>query len=293
MPKLTIPQEELMNKGNLGCQGCTASLVMRYLLKALGKRTIITIPACCWTVIASYYPSTTMKIPFVHVAFETTAASASGIVAGLEAKGIKDVNVVGFAGDGGTVDIGIQALSGAVERNHNFIYVCYDNEAYMNTGIQRSGATPYGTWTATTPEGKFEKKKNIDEIMIAHGIPYLATACTSYPEDFIKKVEKAKVIRGAKFLHVLAPCPTGWGYSPEKSIEIGKVAVESNIFPLYEVENGKYTVRKFARKRTVKEYLRMQGRFSGIKDEEIEKIQRDVDKEWNLLLKKEEWTKEF
>ncbi|MEW5760131.1 MAG: thiamine pyrophosphate-dependent enzyme, partial [Candidatus Thermoplasmatota archaeon] len=232
-----------------------------------------------------------MKVPLLYNAFETTAASASGIRAALDAKGIKDINVVGFAGDGGTIDIGFQALSGTVERRDNIIYICYDNEAYMNTGIQRSGATPYGAWTTTTPVGKKgewkkEEKKNAVEIMVAHHISYTATACTSYPEDLIKKVQTGAKKDGTKYIHILAPCPTGWRYSPEKTIEIGRLAVESCIFPLYEVIDGKYIISKKPKKKSIKEYLEPQGRFRHLPDSVIEEIQERVDREWERLLRK-------
>lgn len=298
MAKLTIPEIELMTSGHMGCLGCGGCLVMRYLLKALGPRTTVNIPACCWAVMPGVFPYTCMKVPFLYNAFETTAATAAGIRAAFNARGIKDVNVVGFAGDGGTLDIGIQALSGVAERGDDIIYICYDNEAYMNTGMQRSSATPYGAWTTTTPVGKTKywqhtQKKNMVEIMVAHRIPYAATAVISYPEDFIKKLQKAKDIKGTKYFQVLAPCPTGWRYPPDKTIEIGDMAVKSKVFPIYEVENGRYTInKKPAKTITVKEYFEMQGRFRHLPADIVEQIQKKVDEEWELLLKKEEWTKE-
>jgi len=299
MGKPTIPTEEYMLPGHMACLGCGAPLAMRYLLKALGKRTVVSIPACCWAVIPGVFPYTNLKVPLIYTAFEVTGASISGLRAGLEAKGIKDVNVVGFAGDGGTADIGIQALSGAVERGENVLYVCYDNEAYMNTGIQRSSLTPFGAWTTTTPVGKTKfwqktHKKNMVEIMVAHRIPYAATVSVAYPEDFINKVRKAASIQGPKYIHVFAPCPTGWRLPPEKTIEIARLATETCVFPLYEVEHGKYRItRKVANKKPVAEYLKMQGRFSYLGEEEIKQIQEYVDREWELLLKKEEFTKEW
>ncbi len=291
--KLPLPEEEYLTPGNLGCQGCGGVLALRYTLKALGKKVIMVIPACCWAVIAGFYPYTVLKVPSTQIAFEATAACCSGVDAALKVKGISDVTVLGWAGDGGTMDIGIQALSGAVERNHNFLYICYDNEAYMNTGIQKSGATPFGAWTTTTPVGskKYWKKswkKNMVEIMAAHKIPYAATACISYPEDLIKKVKKASLIQGPKYVQIFAPCPIGWRYSPEKTIEIGRGAVSSCMFPLYEVENGIYRITKKPKpKLPVKDYLLMQGRFRHLPDETIELIQKNVDKDWEELLKKE------
>jgi pyruvate/2-oxoacid:ferredoxin oxidoreductase beta subunit len=269
---------------------------MRYVLKALGNRTIVSVPACCWAILSGIFPNTCLRVPMVNTAFETTGASISGIRAALDALGIENVNVLGWAGDGGTLDIGIQALSGAVERGHDIIYVCYDNEAYMNTGIQRSSGTPEGAWTTTTPVGdtqawKKGPKKNMVEIMVAHKIPYTATASIAYPEDLIKKVAKGKEIKGPKYIHVFAPCPTGWRMPPGKSVEIAKLAVQTHVFPLYEVENGVYSISKKPRKKPVVDYLTLQGRFRHMPQDMVEKFQENVDKEWELLLKKEEFTK--
>jgi pyruvate/2-oxoacid:ferredoxin oxidoreductase beta subunit len=208
----------------------------------------------------------------------------------LQIKNKGDVNVLAWAGDGGTADIGIQSLSGAVERRENFIYVCYDNEAYMNTGIQRSSSTPYGAWTTTTPAKEFKSrpKKNMVEIMVAHNIPYTTTANTSYPEDFVAKLKKAKEIEGPKYLQILAPCPVGWKYPSEKTVAIGKLAFETCIYPLYEVIGGRYIVKRPAKKKPVEEYLKLQGRFSHLKDEVVRQIQNDIDIAWERLLKKEE-----
>ena len=287
--KFTIPEEELMSPGHVACQGCGATLAMRYALKALGKNTIVVLPACCWSIIDGSFPYTSTGVPLFHTAFETAASTASGIVAGLEVQQKSDINVLAWAGDGGTADIGLQALSGASERRDNFIYVCYDNEAYMNTGIQRSSSTPYGAWTTTTPVKNFKSlpKKNMMEIMVAHDIPYAATASTSYPEDFIKKLKVAKEIHGPKYLQVLAPCPVGWKYPSEKSIKLGKLAFEACIYPLYEVKDGRYTVKRPAQKRPVSEYLSLQGRFRHLGREEIELIQGDVDSAWDKLLRRE------
>jgi pyruvate/2-oxoacid:ferredoxin oxidoreductase beta subunit len=295
MAKLPFPAEENVAPGHMGCPGCGACLALRLALKALGKRTIMTVPACCWAVMPGVFPYCSIQIPVLFTAFETAAASASGVRAALDAKGQKDINVLAWAGDGGTLDIGIQALSGAVERRDNIIYICYDNEAYMNTGIQRSSSTPIGAWTTTTPVGqtknwKMEPKKSGVEIMAAHRIPYTATACVSYPEDFVKKVQKAASIVGPKYIQVLAPCPAGWKSDPEKSIAIGRLAVESNVWPLYEVEDGVYTVRKPAKKATVRDYFKTQGRFRHLGDKDIEAIQKTVDAEWELLLRKEGMT---
>ena len=236
------------------------------------------------------FPHSCVSVPIYHCAFETAASTATGVKAGLDMIGDHETTVVAWGGDGGTFDIGIQALSGAAERNDDIIYVCYDNEAYMNTGIQRSSATPTGAWTTTTPV-KFPKdrpKKDIDAIMAAHRIPYQATASTSYPEDVIKKAKKAKGIKGTRFLHIYAPCPTGWKSRPEDSIKLGRMVVQNCIFPLYEVENGeKYGLTmKVKDKKPIDDYLKLQGRFRHLKPEQIKQMQEEVDHNWARLLKK-------
>jgi len=288
--KLTIPEQEILNPGHVACQGCGATLAMRYALKALGRKTIIVLPACCWTVIDGPFPYSSAGVPLFHTAFETAASVGAGVRAALETKGKKDINVLSWAGDGGTMDIGIQALSGAVERGDDLIYVCYDNEAYMNTGIQRSSSTPYGAWTSTTPVKTFKKspKKNMVEIMVAHRISYTATANIAYPEDFISKLQTAKKMPGTKFLQILSPCPPGWKYPSNLTIKVARLAFETCIFPLYQVTNGKYNVKKPANKKPVSEYLRLQKRFKHLGAEEIKKIQQNVDSSWKELLKKEE-----
>ncbi|HID93446.1 MAG TPA: 3-methyl-2-oxobutanoate dehydrogenase subunit beta [bacterium (Candidatus Stahlbacteria)] len=286
--KLTIPEEEIMSPGHLACLGCGATLALRYVLKALGKRTVMTIPACCCTVIDGPFPFSSYGVPIMHTAFETAASAASGILAGLEMTGNKNINVLAWAGDGGTFDIGIQALSGAAERGDNILYVCYDNEAYMNTGIQRSSATPWGAWTTTTPEKhpKDRPKKDIIAIMAAHRIPYAATASIAYPEDLIKKVQKAKDKKGTKFLHIFASCPTGWKMRPEDSIKVARLAVETKVFPLYEVENGEvWRITRKPKGLPIIEYLKIQGRFRHLKEADIRRIQENVDKEWDRLMK--------
>jgi len=297
MVKTPVPAEENVAPGHMGCPGCGACLALRLALKALGKRTIMCVPACCWAVMPGVFPYSCIKVPMLYHAFEVTGAAISGVEAALKALGKEGINVVGWAGDGGTFDIGIQAISGAAERGHNVIYICYDNEAYMNTGIQRSSATPVGAWTTTTqvgPAGDWKKapKKNMPEIMVAHGIPYVAVANVAWPEDFIKKIQKAKSIKGFKYIQVYAPCPTGWKSDPSKGIEIARMAVKSRIYPIYEVENGRYTISKtFEEKLPVKEYLMAQGRFRHLPPEVIEQIQKDVDRQWELLLKKVEFSK--
>jgi pyruvate/2-oxoacid:ferredoxin oxidoreductase beta subunit len=287
--QLDVLDQELMCSGHVGCPGCGATIAMRFFLKTLGEKTIMVLPACCWSVIAGPYPQSTLKIPVIHSAFETGGATASGVRAALDMQGDTDTTVVTWAGDGGTFDIGFQALSGAVERNENFIYVCYDNEAYMNTGIQRSSSTPYGAWTTTTPgtDWKRLRKKNIVEALVAHRIPYAATANIAYPEDLVRKARKAKSIKGARFLHIFASCPTGWRIPSEMSIKIARMAVQTNIFPLYEVEDGvRYTINYKPREYLVREYFKLQGRFRHLSDQDLEAIQEMVNEDWQLLLRK-------
>jgi pyruvate ferredoxin oxidoreductase beta subunit len=287
-----LPKEEYLLKGHAACAGCGPSIALRLLFKALGNEVFLVVPACCTTIIQGSYPYTSFAVPLQNMLFEATGATASGIVAALRIRGLENITVVGWAGDGGTVDIGIQALSGAAERETNFIYICYDNEAYGNTGLQRSGATPYGAWTTTTPTGKKERKKDMPLIMAAHRIPYVATACPSYPMDFINKLRKAKEIKGTKYIHLLAPCPTGWRYDTSKTVEIGRLAVQTGMWALFEIENGKFKLNPpsdrlidKAKRRPVKEYLTLQDRFRHLTEDDIKKIQKWVDEDWEHYCK--------
>jgi pyruvate/2-oxoacid:ferredoxin oxidoreductase beta subunit len=288
--KLSLPEEEFMHSGHRGCQGCGATLAMRYALKALGQKTALCIPACCWSVIDGPFPYSCLDIPIYHCAFETAAVSASGVKAGLEMMGDSETTVVAWAGDGGTFDIGIQALSGVAERNDDIIYVCYDNEAYMNTGIQRSSATPWGAWTTTTPVKHFKDKpkKDMEAIMAAHEIPYIATASVGYAEDLFKKMKKAKDIEGTRFIHIYAPCPAGWKSRPEDTIKLARMVVQNGIFPLFEIEWGEtYTLNiKLKERKPIDDYLKLQGRFRHLTDKEIAYMQKEVDKRWEKLLSK-------
>ncbi|MCK4381873.1 MAG: 3-methyl-2-oxobutanoate dehydrogenase subunit beta [Candidatus Lokiarchaeota archaeon] len=291
---MEIPEEEFIYPGTRACAGCSMALIYRIALKALGPKTIITVPASCLTVLHGMQGFCTTKVSVLHTPFATTGASASGIVASLEDKGLaEDINVVAFAGDGGTVDIGIQSLSGAVERGTNFIYACYDNEAYMNTGVQRSGSTPSGAYTTTTPNGKKEYKKNMPKILEAHGIPYVATAISSYPLDLYEKFKNAMKIKGPKYIHILAPCPPGWGYNPKDSIEIGRLAVQTGFWPLYEVIDGKFILSKDSqrfldptKRKPISEYLNIQKRFKNISDEDIKNHQNYVEEQWKQIKKR-------
>ncbi len=293
MANLTIPEEELMEPGHMGCLGCGATQAMRYVLKAAGPRTILSIPACCWAVMPGVWPNTCLKVPELYTPFETTGASISGIRAALDALGKEDINVIGFAGDGGTADIGLQALSGVADRNDDVLYIMYDNEAYMNTGIQRSGSTPIGAWTTTTPVGTnqaWEKspKKSVADIMVAHRLPYIATASTAYPEDLIRKVQKALKIKGTKFIQIFSPCPTGWKMDPGLTVKIAKEAISARAFALYEVEDGVYKITMKPKQTPLKDYLYRQGRFKHMPEDLIAEVQKDLEKKWEELLFKEE-----
>ena len=288
-----IPVEECYIPGSAACPGCPATMAMRIVFKAIGKNMIMVVPACCTAVIESLHPKTSFNIPTMNIAFEAAAAGASGVEAALRQQGKNDTTVVAWAGDGGTYDIGIQALSGALERNTNFIYICYNNQIYSNTGIQRSGATPYAAWTTTTVGGKTEFRKEMGEIIQAHHIPYAAQACIAYPEDLYNKVKKAKSIKGPKYIEIMAPCPPGWRFGMEKTVEMGTLAVETGAWALYEYENDKVSFNgksklilegKIKRK-SIEEWIRYQGRFGHLfkpkKDiKRIKEIEDHIDKLW-------------
>ena len=294
----TLTQKEYFAPGHRSCQGCAEALAVRLVAKALGRNVIIANATGCMEIVSSPLPYTSWRVPWFHVAFENTSAVASGIESALKVlmrKGRipqKKIVTLAMGGDGGTADIGLQALSGALERGHDFIYVCTDNEAYMNTGIQRSSSTPFGASTTTSPAGKVQMgqitwKKNMPAIAAAHNIPYVATACPSYPIDLIQKVKKAADIEGAAYVHILSVCPTGWRSAPELSIKLGRLAVEAGIFPLYEVENGKYHLSiDFPKLKPIKEYIKLQGRFRHLTDDMIEEIEKRVHKEYGQLKEK-------
>ncbi len=296
--KRSVTKEEYFTYGHRACVGCGEALAVRLACKALGRNVIIVNATGCMEVVSSQFPYTAWRVPWIHTLFENAAAVASGIEAGLKAmirKGrhsANEVKIVAMAGDGGTSDIGLQALSGALERGHDFLYLCCDNEAYMNTGIQRSSATPYGASTTTAPAGKKSIgqgtwKKNMPAIAAAHDIPYVATACHSYPFDLMDKVAKGIATHGPAYIHILSICPTGWRCSPELTVEIGRLAVLTRIFPLYEVENGQYKLtHSIAKPRPVNDYLKLQGRFRHLSEETIAEIQQRVDKEYTKLVEK-------
>jgi pyruvate ferredoxin oxidoreductase beta subunit len=299
---------ELFSSGHRACAGCGPAIALRLIMKAARGPIIATNSTGCMEVVSTIYPYTSWKIPWIHTAFENVAANAAGIEAALKVLKKKgqlkydQVDVVAFGGDGGTFDIGIQALSGAVERGHDFLYVLYDNEAYMNTGIQRSSGTPMGAWTTTSPAGKVipgksEQKKPIADIMVAHEMPYVATASISHWKDLVIKARKGMEVNGPAFLHVFAPCPRGWRSETAKSVEISGLAVQTCVFPLWEAEYGEYKLsaaskaiaRNPERKMPVEIYLKTQGRFRHLFKPEnrhvLEAIQKEVDRRWQKLLK--------
>ncbi len=280
---------EFFTMGHTGCSGCAQSMSVKLIMEILGKNTIATNATGCLEVFSTRWPESAWKIPWIHSLFENSAAVASGVEAALKAMGKKDgITVLAQGGDGGTADIGLQSLSGMFERNHDVLYVCYDNGAYMNTGYQRSGLTPFDAYTTTSPSGKESfgnnrPKKYMPEIAMAHRIPYTAVASAGYPMDLQKKVKKAKSIKGAKYLQVDVPCVPGWKYEPKYSVKLAQLAVQTGLYPLFEAEYEKIiSVKKISKKVPVEEYLKLQGRFKHLfKGDagraEIEKIQKIAD----------------
>jgi len=286
-------EKDNLYPGHMACPGCGEVIALKLVLQAVGDKAIAVILPSCLGIILGPFPRTTFKIPVFHAAFETGASSASGIANALLARGDEETVVITLAGDGGTTDIGFQSLSGAADRDENIIYCCFDNEAYMNTGIQSSSSTPQYAWTMTTPVGRTQKKKNMVEIMGAHGVPYAASACSCFPDDLRAKIRKAKKLKGTKYIHILSPCPTGWRFPERLTPNIGRLAVETNYFPLYEIRNGReYSITHQPKKIPVKEYLLAQGRFKHLKLEELEIIQREVDARWDELTTKAEYPEE-
>lgn len=277
-----------MYPGNRACSGCGLSLLYRIGLKALGRDTITVIPPSCLTVTQGLHPIAATQVPSLNVTFASTAAAASGVRAALKVLNKEHINVVAWAGDGGTSDIGIQALSAAIERGDDFLYICYDNEAYMNTGVQRSGTTPQGTLTTTTPlHGKQQRSKDIPSIVAAHKPSYVASCSAAYPLDFHDKVKKAIGIKGLKYIHIHCPCPSGWGMPEHLSIKVGKMAVETGLYECYEIENGIKTLSgpsaKLLNKKTltpVEQYFATQSRFRSVSRELIKEIQKEIDARW-------------
>ena len=293
--KNLVSTKELLAEGHNFCIGCGEALAIRLACKAIGENMIIGMATGCDEVCTTPLPVTSWRVPWLHTLFENVGAEISGVEAGLKAlmrKGKipeRDIKCIGMAGDGATSDIGVQALSGAIERGHNFLYICWDNEAYMNTGIQRSSSTPYGASTTTAPAGKVSigqktRKKNMVEICVAHNIPYAATACPSYPFDLMNKVKKGAEVKGPAYVHILCPCCTGWRYPSKITIQMGRLAVETGIFPLYEVENGRYRLNvDRPTLKPVEEYLKPQGRYRHLTDKDIQEIQEMVNEDYAKL----------
>lgn len=275
--------------GHKACAGCGGSLAVRNALKVLGKNAVAVLPAGCMSAVGFNFPQLCFGNNAIISTFAGTASMLTGIEAGFRARGITDFTAVGFAGDGGTADIGIQALSGAIDRNDNIIYICYDNEAYMNTGIQKSGLTPFGAKTTTTPAGKnihgnIRPKKNMFEIAAAHDIPYAATATVGYMNDFLDKVKKASEIKGTKYIHVIAPCPTGWGIPVSDTVEAAREIADCGLWYLAEYENGEFTLNYDPKEFTdVTAYLKKQGRFRHLDDEDIAVIVKSRDEKWKKI----------
>jgi pyruvate ferredoxin oxidoreductase beta subunit len=285
---LNLPEEEFVQPGTRACSGCALGIAYRIGLKALGKNTILVVPPSCLTVLQGLFPIAATKLPSLNVTFASTAAAATGLLAALKALGRKGINVVAWAGDGGTSDIGLQSLSGAAERGDNFLFICYDNEGYMNTGVQRSGTTPQWAITSNTPiKGKSQRKKDVPSIMAAHGISYVATCSAAFPLDLFDKISKAVTLPGVKYIHIHIPCPPGWGFEPRYSVKVGKLAVETGLYELYEVEDSQVKLtgasQKIIDKRAivpVLEYFKAQSRFKLMSEAQIEEIQKQLNSRW-------------
>ncbi|MBI4335242.1 MAG: pyruvate ferredoxin oxidoreductase [Candidatus Omnitrophica bacterium] len=301
LKELSLNRKSALIAGHRMCAGCTAPIIVKAITLASPSPVVVGCATGCLEVATTIFPYTAWVSPFIHNAFENVAASVSGVETAYKALKKRgriqgDIKFIAFGGDGGTYDIGLQSLSGAAERGHDMLYVCYTNEAYMNTGVQRSGATPRGAATTTCPagcqiQGKSQQRKDLTAIMAAHDIPYVAQASPGHWQDLIAKAEKAFSIKGPKFMNCLEPCTLGWGFLPDKGIEVSRIAVETCFWPLYEVENGKYRVTYAPKdKKPVTEFLKTQRRFSHLFKEEnkhiIDKVQADVDRAWNDLLKK-------
>ena len=292
------PKIDGLAPGHRACTGCGEALAVRIACKAIGENVIVANATGCMEVISSQLPNTAWDMPWIHTLFENTAAVASGIESALKAlerKGklpAKGTKVVAMGGDGATSDIGFQALSGALERGHDFLYIMFDNEAYMNTGIQRSSATPFGASTTTSPAGKKSigqktQKKNMAAIVAAHEIPYVATASPSYPFDMMEKVKKGLAVNGPAFISVFSVCPTGWRSAPDLSVRLGRLAVQTGVFPLYEVETGKYKLNlEPSPLRPVQDYFKLQGRFRHLSEGTVKQIQDRVISKYEALKEK-------
>ena len=274
-----VEKKNLLAGGHRACGGCGQALAARLVTDASGENTIACVATGCLEVFSSPYPDPSWRVPFLHSLFENVAAVASGVEAAYKALKKGPVNIIAQGGDGSTADIGFQCISGMFERGHNILQVCYDNEAYMNTGVQRSGFTPYAAKTTTTPKGNRLQKKDMAQIAVDHGLPYVASATVDDYRDLQQKVKKALSIQGPKFLHIFAPCPLGWGHPGDLTIAIARLARETCLFPVFEIHNGNLTgVQKVPIKKPVEDYLKLQARYrplfkNGKPGKEVEKIQ--------------------
>ena len=282
--ELELPAEDVLCAGHAACPGCIDALSARHVLAALGPDTMAVVPPSCMAIIAGAQPFNAMRIPVYQPTLESSAAAASGLRRALDVSGRRDTQVVVLAGDGGTYDIGFQCLSSAAERNEDMIYVCFDNEGYMNTGAQKSSSTPHYARTGSTPAGKRTRKKNLIEIMAAHEIPYAATATAGYLPDLVRKLGKARSMRGMRLITILVPCLDGWGVPEDQGIAVARLAVQSGVFPLYEVEDGvRYTLNDPQRTLPVRDYLHTQRRYQHLDDASVEELQGEIDSGWARL----------
>jgi pyruvate ferredoxin oxidoreductase beta subunit/2-oxoisovalerate ferredoxin oxidoreductase beta subunit len=273
----------MMCSGHAACPGCIDALSARHVLAALGPDTVAVIPPSCMAIIAGPQPYSSLKIPVYQPTLEASAAAASGLRRALNAQGRQDTQVLVLAGDGGTYDIGFQCLSSAAERNEDFLYVCLDNEGYMNTGAQKSSSTPRFAQTGSTPAGRLSRKKNLTEIMAAHGVPYVATASAGHLADLRRKLAKAKALRGTRILTLLIPCLDGWGLAEDAGLAAARLAVQTGAFPLYEVEHGERYTLLSTKTRPIGEYLAIQSRYRHLQPEQIDALQADIDAGWARL----------
>jgi len=286
-----LPKTKYVVPGNSACAGCGMMIGLKVLGMALGEEAVLSIPASCASVVQGLGPKSGVALPILNVPFASAASVATGISEAFRQLGVKGQAVV-WAGDGGTADIGFAAVSAAAERNSDVLYIMYDNEAYMNTGIQRSSETPKGAWTTTTPTGKREAKKDVALILLAHGIPYVATANIAYPQDFYRKIKRASEIRGFKFIHLFAPCPPGWLFDPSLTVEVARKAVETGVFILWEYDNGELKLNPpssalvdKSRRKPLVEYLKLQGRYAHLSEDQIKQMEEEIDRRWQFLLR--------
>jgi len=286
-----LPKTKYVVPGNSACAGCGMMIGLKVLGMALGEEAVLSIPASCASVVQGLGPKSGVALPILNVPFASAASVATGISEAFRQLGVKGQAVV-WAGDGGTADIGFAAVSAAAERNSDVLYIMYDNEAYMNTGIQRSSETPKGAWTTTTPTGKREAKKDVALILLAHGVPYVATANIAYPQDFYRKIKRASEIRGFKFIHLFAPCPPGWLFDPSLTVEVARKAVETGVFILWEYDNGELKLNPpssalvdKSRRKPLVEYLKLQGRYAHLSEDQIKQMEEEIDRRWQFLLR--------